>query len=188
MQLNKPLNFKELISKYVCGNLPLSELPDLAVLVLKEGYDSPSLLILAGLSKNEDSLVIEHYFEKAIEELQIQLPTKRQAALEYSLAIIDEIFSFKKDLIVGVKEIKNKAIDSYDFFSETKTFCYDSIGFEMIFSLIDSYEELSVAREPWRKGKSNEELMEQFKQEIWDELKEWKNKLSALILECNEKS
>ena len=72
---------------------------------------------------------IDHYFKLMLDELNIQLPDKRQAAIEYALAIVDEILEGKKDIITGTKEIRYKAIDGLRLFSREWTYCYDSIGF-----------------------------------------------------------
>ena len=171
------MNFRQQIAKYVTGNLTTDQLPDIGVKGLEEGLDTPSLCILAGLSKNENPFQIEHYFKQTLEELNIALPDKRQAALDYAFAILDEILEGKKEIIQGAKEIYCNAIDSYDFFSETKFFCYDSIGFEAVYGLFVTYNDLSNANRPWQKYKTNEQLMSEVKEELWDELRKWKDKV-----------
>jgi hypothetical protein len=155
------------------------QLPDIGVKGLEEGFDTPSLCILAGLNKNESPFQIEHYFKMTLDELKIELPDKRQAAIEYAFAIVDEILEGKKDVIEGTREIRYKAIDSYDFFSESIKYCYDSIGFESAYGLFDTYDELSNADRPWQKGKTNQQLMTETKAELIEELKNWKNKNGA---------
>lgn len=173
------MNFRQQIAKYVTGNLTTDQLPDIGVKGLEEGFDTPSLCILAGLNKNESPSQIEHYFKMSLDELKIELPDKRQAAIEYAFAIVDEIIEGKKDVIEGTREIRYKAIDSYDFFSESKKYCYDSIGFESAYGLFDTYDELSNADRPWQKGKTNQQLMAETKVELFEELKKWKNKNGA---------
>jgi hypothetical protein len=171
------LNFRQQIAKYVTGNLTTDQLPDIGVTGLEEGLDTPSLCILAGLSKNESPFQIDHYFNLTLEELNIKLPDKRQAAIEYAMAIVDEILDGKKDVIIGTREIRYKAIDSYDFFSESKQYCYDSIGFETAYGLFDTFDELSNADRPWQTEKTNEQLMTETKTELYEELKKWKDKI-----------
>ena len=124
------MNFKQLIAKYATGNISTDQIPQLGIAALSEGLYTPSICILAGLDKNEDWFVKEHYLKLALDELNITMPDKRQAALEYACAIADEVISGEKELIAGVSEIKNKAVDSYDFWSENQKYVYDSIGFE----------------------------------------------------------
>jgi hypothetical protein len=71
------LNFKQLVAKYVTGNLTTDQLPGIAYLAMVEGLDSPSLCILAGLEKNEDFYVIDRYFKLALKELDISIPDRR---------------------------------------------------------------------------------------------------------------
>lgn len=157
------------------GNLTTDQLPDIAVTGLEEGLDTPSLCILAGLSKNENPFQLDHYFKLTLEELNIKLPDKRQAAIEYAIAIVDEILDGKKDIIIGAREIRYKVIDSYDFFSESKQYCYDSIGFETAYGLSDTFDELSNADKPWQAEKTNEQLKNETKAELLEELKKWKD-------------
>ena len=171
------MNFRQQIAKYVTGNLTTDQLPEIGLAGLEEGLDTPSLCILAGLSKNESHFQIDHYFKLTLQELNIQLPDKRQAAIEYALAIVDEILENKKDVITGTSEIRYKAIDSYDFFSESKQYCYDSIGFETAYGLFDAIDELSCANTSWHTDKTNDHLIAETKAKLFEELKRWKDKI-----------
>ena len=174
------MNFRQQIAKYATGNLTTDQLPGIGLTGLEEGLDTPSLCILAGLNKNESPFQIVHYFKLALQELNIWLPDKRQAAIEYAMGIVDEILDGKKDLIIGTKEICYKAIGSYDFFSENKKYCYDSIGFEIAYGLFVTLDELIDAVRPWQTEKTNEQLMNETKTELLEELKKWKAKTNNL--------
>jgi len=171
------VNFRQQIARYVTGNSTTDQLPDIGVRGLEEGLDTPSLCILAGLDKNENPFQIEQYFKLTLEELKFELPDRRQAAIEYSLAIVDEILDGKKDIIKGLSEIHYNSIESFDFFSETNEYCYDSIGYETVYGLFDTYEHLADADKPWQVDKSNEQLMTEIKDELWGEIKKWKEKI-----------
>jgi hypothetical protein len=174
------LNFNQQIAKYVTGNLTTSQLPEIAIEGLQEGLDSDSLLILAGLSKNDNPFEIQEYFEKSLKELNIKLPEKRQAAIIYAIGLIEEIKKGKLEIIKGVYEIKNNAIDSYDFFYESNKYCYDSIGFEKIYGLFDDYFEVKECGHQWnekKKGKMTEEI----KSELFSELLSWKEKTEKAV-------
>ncbi|MBP6532329.1 MAG: hypothetical protein KA285_03545 [Bacteroidia bacterium] len=174
------MTFKQQIAKYVTGNITTDQLPDLVgVTALEEGLDSPSLCILAGLSKKESPHQIDYYFKKTLEELNIQLPDRRMAAIEYALGIVDEILLGKKDLVSGTKEIYHNAINSYNFFSETEKYVYDSIGFETVYGLFVTHEELMQADRPWQTEKTNEQLIVETKSELFEELKKWKNRMES---------
>ena len=170
------MNFKQQIAKYVTGNITTDQLPEIGSIGLDEGLDTPSLRILAGLNKDENPFQIDHYFQLSLEELNITLPDKREAAIEYALAIVDEILAGEKDVISGTSEILNNAIGSYDFHSESKQYSYDSIELQGVYGLFDTYEELSSADTPLQKHKTNKELMEELKVELLEELRKWQDK------------
>jgi len=175
------MNFKQLIAKYTTGNISTDQIPQLGIAALLEGLDTPSICILAGLDKNENSFVKEHYLKLALNELNIGMPNKRQAALEYACAIADEIISGEKELIAGVSEIKNKAIDSYDFWSENQKYVYDSIGFEIVYGLYDEYDDLQNDLMQISRDKSREELIIEVKTQLLDELTKWKEKIQSIL-------
>jgi len=172
------MNLRQQIAKYVTGNTTTDKLPELGVSGLEEGLDSPNLRILAGLSKNESPFQIEHYFGLAIEELDLELPDKRVAAIEYALALVDEILDGKRDVIQGTREIMYNAIASYDFFSETKKYCYDSIGLDKVYVLLDTLDEISGGDWSWLPEKTNIQVMTETKAELFIELEKWKNKMN----------
>lgn len=64
------------------------------------------------------------------------------------MAIVEEILDNKKGVIIGTRKIHYMAIDSFDFFSESKQYCYDSIGFETAYELFDTFDKLSNADKP----------------------------------------
>ena len=171
------MKFEQLIAKHVTGHLSNSQLPELAVIGLIEGFESESLLILASMSENDNTFEIRQYFTNSLRELEIKLPEIRQACLIYAEGVIEEIFENKKELIVGLREIKDNAIDEYDFYSETVRYCYDSIGFEKIYGLYVDYFEVQECVTKWNKRKS-EKLINSIKTELLIELKKWKEKLN----------
>jgi len=176
LNINQMMNFRQQLAKFVTGNITTDQLPMVGMKGLEQGLDSSSLRILAGLGKDENPFVIEHYFNLALEELKIEFPDRRQAAIEYSDAIIEEIFRGGKDIITGINEIIN-SIGSYDFLSESLNYCYDSIGFEKLYGLFDTYNELLVADKPWQPNKTNNELIEDVKIQLEIELRKWKKRI-----------
>ncbi|MCD8401348.1 hypothetical protein [Tenacibaculum finnmarkense] len=169
------MNFNQYLGKYVCGNLSEMDYPELAVTGLLEGFDSKYLGILAAMNRTDEISELRKYLKWTIEELNIEIPTKREAALLYTSGIINEILEEKKEIIKGVSEIKNDALFSYDFFSESDKYCYDSIGFENIHGLFveyyDSLDELNV----------DKKHIEDTKNEILSELKKWKSRLKNVV-------
>ncbi len=170
------MNFRQHVAKYVTRNMTSSQLPALGVIGLEEGLDTPSLLILAGLGANESHFTITQYFKLSLEELQITLPDERTAALEYALAVVDDIVKGEMDIIEGMEEVVFKALYSYDFHSENRIYVFDSIGFEKSYGLLGTYDDLCNADKPWQPEKTNQQLMTEVKDELLEELKQWSAK------------
>lgn len=171
------MNFDQLIAKYVTGNWTTSDLPKLGVAGLQQGLDSESLVILAGLSEKDNSFEIKQYFDKTLEELQVDLPDKRTAAIELAIYYAQKIVEERIDPIEGTWNIINDCLGSYDFFAETKHYVMDSIGFEKAYGLYDTYDELRHADHSWSKTKTNDQLKEEVKLELIEELKNWIEKI-----------
>ncbi len=167
------MKFEQLVAKYVTGNLSADQLPHVAYVGIEEGLQSESLDILAGLEKNESPFVIEKYFNSAIKELGFSIPQRRAAAIIYAIGVAEEIIRGEKDIISGVSEIKNKAIDCYDFFSESKQYVYDSIFFEKVYGIYDVYDELINDAIQLAGDKPRNQLIIETREELLTELVEW---------------
>ncbi len=164
------------------GTESLRSIPNIALQALEQGLDTPSLYILAGFSDNDSEFEIIHYYGTALHELGIELPDKRNAAIQLGLSIADEIFDNKRSVIEGVMEIKNIAIDAYPFYKETKHYCYDSIGFEKVYGLLDQISDLKDAGSTqWQVNKTNKELEIEYALKLMDELKQWYSLMKAPI-------
>ena len=164
------MNFKQQLAMYVCDKLSTSQLPDAAVSALQEGLDSPSLLILAGLNKNENSFVISEYFNKTLEELKIELPNLKEAAIEYALMKLDDLIAGKVDVLNGAWGVL-KAINCYVSYN------FESIGLDKSYADYITLEELTLADHRWSNKKTNEELMVNAKIILFEDLKGWGEKM-----------
>ncbi len=168
------MNFRQELTTYTAGDRKTDQLPDIAIAALEEGLDTPSLRILAGMSKSDNPFELEKYFKQTLEELHIQLPGDRQAALDYAVLITDQILSGDEDIISGTQDIFYIALHNFPFEKETKKYVYDSIGLENIYGLLDTYNDLRDADIPWQKGKTNQQLMDGVKVKLLAELKRWR--------------
>ena len=174
------MDFNQYLAKFVTGNLTTSQLPEIAEIGLRQGLDTPSLHILAGLGKGDNVSEIDHYFKRMLDELTIQLPEKRDAALIYATAIVDDIISGEIDIIAGVGFIRLEAMDCHDFFSESKHYCYDSIGFDKIYGLYVQYNDVEDGEINWHTEKSQDQLLEEIETEMLDEIKKWQIELRTI--------
>ncbi len=172
------MTFRQNISRFVTGEIDMRSLPDIALQALQQNLDTPSLRILAGLSDSEDGYIIDKYFKDTLKELSIDLPDKRQAAIEVGLAIAEEIFEGKQNVFEGVQNIKWNAIDAYPFYDETKDYCYDSIGFEKVYGLFDTIDDLrNAGSTQWQSDKTNHEMEEELTKELLTELDAWTKRM-----------
>lgn len=171
------MTFNQQISAFVISNVTIDQLPEIAIAGIREGLDSPSLWILAGLGEKDFSIDKERYFLAALRELNIELPGQRRAALVIANSIVEDILSEKIDVITGVRLLQQQALYKYDFHSESKEYVYDSIGFAKAYGIYDTYCELSASDYPWQKGKTNAELLAEVKGDLLVALKDWKQLL-----------
>jgi len=171
------LDFKNLIAKYITGNLPPENLPSIALEYVKEGYNSSSLLILAGLDKNDGTSEIDKYFRLALQELNIIIPDKRLAVLQCAYYSAVGVLEGKEDIFWGIMGIIS-ILKKYDFYSETKHYVYDSIFFEHVYGLFDQYDDLVNS---WVDGKSDENFASSVKMEMFAALKSWCEKIRPYI-------
>ncbi len=168
------LTFQQNIARLVSGRIGLRSMPGIALQTLEQGLETPSLVILAGLSDNENEFVIDRYLKDTLRELSIELPNRRQAAIEVGLAIADEIFEGKRNVYEGVKDLEDQALSTYPFYQEIKHYVYDGIGFEKVYSLLDTIGDLRDAGSTqWQADKTNQELENEYTKDLLTELKRW---------------
>jgi hypothetical protein len=82
---SKILAYKEL------DDFNMDDSIDWAVDMLGIGYESPSLLILAGLSKPTDLYEAEEYLKGSIKELGLKIPERNVAIFQYCRYLIEKI-------------------------------------------------------------------------------------------------
>lgn len=171
------LTFNQHIANYVTSNYTTSDLPKIGIAGLQLGLESVSLAILAGMSEKDNAFELEYYFKIALDDLNFELPEIRQAAIELALFYTDEILARRIDPVDGVNKIICKCLESYNFFDESKEYGMDSIDFETIYVLYWTYNDLIEANHSWDLTKTNDELIQETKENIIDELKIWKEKI-----------
>ena|SRR2546425_13177268 len=112
---NKILAYKEI------PDFNMDESVDWAIDMISLGYDTPSLLILAGLSKPTNFFETENYLLETLKELSVELPVKEIALrnyYRYFITLIADSVDVKENLyqlykIAGTQP-ENKAI--FDFY------------------------------------------------------------------------
>jgi len=86
-----------------------NECIDWAFEMVSLGYDTPSLLILAGLNKPSNYFQTIEYFNKTLAELKLKAKSGKEAILSYSIYLI-------KKIALG-EEIKDNLAELYRFCS-----------------------------------------------------------------------
>lgn len=170
-------DFLESLALFMLHNQSTSILPNIAVHGLEEGYKSPSLILLAGLQDNENPFVITEHFKKSLEELNINFRDKNQAALFLVKSLVDKVLKDDIDVYKACEYIFENILPLADFRTHDKKFVYDSIGLSDIYSLYITAEELTQASIKWDKLKTNEQILNEIKEEIKMKLKQLQNLL-----------
>lgn len=135
------MEFIVYISNYLLGNLKTEELPDIAVKILKKGYDTPSLRILAGLDSNPWD--IDYYFKLTLKEMNIKFPNEKGAGLILIKYYIKQIINKEIDPIKGIEKIINEVIKKTSCFNgKDKKYAYDYIGFHNLYGLYYAYDDI----------------------------------------------
>ncbi|MGV3599287.1 MAG: hypothetical protein ACO1PI_15600 [Bacteroidota bacterium] len=168
--------FNQQLAKYVIGCVATEDLPQIALTGLQEGLESESLIILGGMGSHNYLYEIETYFSKALVELNISLPNKREAALLVSYYYVSDISNGTIEPITGVGLII-QCLNSYDFFSESKNFVLDSVGFNSIYGLYYEYEDLKNPLVEKPNGRTEQEIREDLTKQIMSELAIWRTYL-----------
>jgi hypothetical protein len=112
---NKVVAFSEV------PNFNMDECVDWAIEMISLGYDTPSLLILAGLSKPTNYFETVEYFKKTLNELHLKIKTGNEGVLSYSSYFIEQIalgYNVKENLTAVYKycQLKNYEKTIYDFY------------------------------------------------------------------------
>ena len=166
------MTFHQKLADFVLGNTTILDLPEVAMMGLNEGYESESLIILAGFCKYENGFEILSYFKKALSELNIELKSEKEAAIEMIHFYVDEILNERIDAIEGIKIIIKDILDVTSLLEETESAAYDSIAFDRLYSLywkIDEFLDYDYSVETDR-----------FTNEIRQELLLWKKKIHLI--------
>ncbi|KAA3611947.1 MAG: hypothetical protein DWQ01_07645 [Planctomycetota bacterium] len=102
-----------IVSKAALGFFLSDDLPKIGVQALEHGWDSPSLRILAGLYQSEAEEA-KRMFTRALSELGITIPTKRNAALNLAKETAKNILAGMTEAYPGAKEIWNLTLSALD--------------------------------------------------------------------------
>jgi|GEM_PF-743978 len=177
----KKLNFKELISNYILGNISKSQLPEVGLAGLKENLDSKALVILAGMSEKDNSFEIEEYYKRALIELEFEEPSKLEAAKILLIHYLKKMISSKENAFELMGKIDNEIYNQVDWkvlVKDEPIYVGEEIGLEKLFTW---YREI----QDWDDGGKllyynelpKEQQKRKFEEHLVEEAKELLNKL-----------
>jgi hypothetical protein len=149
---------------------------------LESGYETPSLILLAGLSDDENLFLVDDYLKKTIDELNVEFKEPNQAALFLIKSIADRILNNSVDTYIGCDFIFGHILRLTSLRNQDEKFVYDSIGLADIYGLYVAAEELKNAMSNRDKYKTNELLIEEMKNNIKTKFEIWNNQVSPRFL------
>lgn len=92
---------------------------DWATEMLRQGYDTDSLVILAGESSPYNQFELQRLTNKVFDELNLNYSDKDKALKNYAYHLIDEVFQNNLEAYSVLKILKDICIETgYDYFYE----------------------------------------------------------------------
>jgi hypothetical protein len=169
------MNFKEHLANYVLGRYGYSDLIQVAIAGLLDGYESTHLAILAG--ENEKSFNVHdlnRYFELALNELNIKLPSSQQAAKTMVAYWITQIFNGDVFPIEGIRHIIYDVYHSGRLDLKDSQYAGDALDIECLYGLYYAYDDLNeFSTDPEYARYSREEGPTEIVQQIIAEAKNY---------------
>jgi len=138
------------------------QLPEIAAAWLEQGLSSPTMNILAGESQPMMSEV-GPMFERILHELNIDIPTPREAIILLSKIIAQEIVDCKKSPYTGAREIWMLSIDC------------EEANLPLIFvGLASEYEDFHDAyHQIFYRKKKSQKVIKDIERQIIEEARKW---------------
>ncbi len=131
---NSSMNFIEHISTYILGNLTIKDLPEIGLIALNENMESESIYILAGMNQNDNPFEILQYFDKALQELNILLPSKIEAAKNLTKYYLKEIIKNPNKAFELMNKLNNEVYMQFDWQNNEKKYIGEELKIEHLFT------------------------------------------------------
>jgi len=130
----------ELSARYVLGEVFTDDLPALAVDVILQGSDSPSLAALAGVTRDTAPAELRDLFEHALAELRIPVPSKLNAGQILKTILAQRVLDGDLSPQVAAREIVSIY---HSLHKEIKDHQYAGDGFDIanLFGAYHSYDD-----------------------------------------------
>src|SRR5580704_16701215 len=115
------MNLQEMLEAYVLGHLSKDELPTIGSRAIEEGYDSPTLYDLAA-SEGQETGRITKLFSKTLEELRLDLPTEKRAAISWAKRIATKVVEYRLSPYSGARQIWTEIYCRFPHIDELRIF------------------------------------------------------------------
>lgn len=173
------MDFRLELAKIEFALQPRGVLSRLAAISLEEGTDTPSLRILAGLSERGDISDLDVYIDRTMKELHILRPSRRESAWLLIEHYIDRITRGTIDPHEGIHIIIWDVYHKMDWDRKTEKHVGDAIGIHELYGLCDTFDDLSSATGSWSDTKTNEQLLDELREQIVVAAKRYKQNYLA---------
>jgi hypothetical protein len=99
--LKVPMTLQEAAADLVLTGGRPERMPDQAVAWMTEGYDSPALIELAGLNRNDDVNDLRTLYDRTLRELGVEPPSHLEAAQIIISAYATDVVEGRLDVTPG---------------------------------------------------------------------------------------
>lgn len=142
MQQASPTGTIELLVKVEFGRALTSELTQWAVSALEDGFDSPSLRVLAGFPSREPSAEPLMFLQRTLSELGYPIPVRDLLLRQYGANIAQLILDGSVSTREGVRQMHESVVSPLNHAPDVMGWCYLSSDF-IIDEVSQQYRELS---------------------------------------------
>jgi len=169
------MNFKEHLANYALGNHGYSYLIQVAIAGLLDGYESEHLAMLAGEDeKSFNAHELNSYFEKALKELNIEIPTCEQSAKTVIAYWITQIIQVEVSPRHGVEHIIYDVHRSGNFYFKDSKCVGDFLHIGQLIGLYYTYDDLQEGYIDFKYRKASEkEAIEILDEEVFSEAQKY---------------
>lgn len=180
------MDFQEKLANYVLGNLSISQFSDIALTGLRQGVESESLLILAGMSSVDNPFELQTYFDKSLQELGITLPNKIEAAKVLLRYYLGKMIAHPESALEVMRSVDYDVYHKVNWLNELgvkeKKFFGEELGLERLYTW---YRELQDFEDDgmllYYNELPKEEQIQKFKEHLVEEAKVLKIKIDNEI-------
>jgi hypothetical protein len=171
------MNWRLEIARIEFDLLGKESIPGVAAKALEEEIDTPSLRILAGLSP-DNIWDIETYWNKTLQEIHVELPTRLDSAWLLIEYYIDRIVKGEIDPYDGIHIIITEVYWKMDWEHNNLEYIGNSVGIGELYALWVDFDDVLMDYLPLDKAsKTKEGFLNSIRSEILEAAKRYQQNL-----------